>query len=210
MKYTLLGGLILVIVVGAFLGIGWYSDAHPSEETRTARVNLYLDVSEATIRKIDSVHRVNGNDLVYCELLRHQLENAINEAIKLKDKSPELMERIERIGNETAKRMHADDRPTEPSVADIEIIKKNENQDETGTRHAYVTVKNNSTDLASSVVLRIIYYDKNGNVAGTGIGIGSNIGSGKERVIECMAMSIYNAKTYKIEIKDAYFESTNG
>ena len=95
--------------------------------------------------------------------------------------------------------------PPEPTGANIEILKKTETMDDFGFRHIYVRVINNANKLATMVDLMVTYYDKNGNIVGTGTGAGYNIQPGQQKTIECMAHDIDHARKYQVEVNYANF-----
>ena len=88
----------------------------------------------------------------------------------------------------------------------VQIVKHKEKIDAMGIgdksyRTIYVTVKNTSSRLIEAVTLKGIWYDSEGNIVGTGPGIGMNIPAGKTRVVEISGIKIEKAVEYKIEVE---------
>lgn len=64
----------------------------------------------------------------------------------------------------------------------------------------YCRVRNNSDRLISVFMLKATFYDKEGNIVGTGNGGGSNIAAGEEKTVEVMGIGIQNAANYDVKI----------
>lgn len=89
----------------------------------------------------------------------------------------------------------------EPASAPaLEIIKQNETADEYA-RTVHVQVRNNSGELLTYAGLKSVYYDKGGNIVGTGMGNAVNIAAGATKTIDVMAMGIENAARYEVEVE---------
>ena len=91
------------------------------------------------------------------------------------------------------------------SVEDIEVVKSSETvNDRMSIIH--VEVKNNTDDLLTTGQIKIIYEDDKENIVGTGIGTILNLAAGDSKVVDCLAMDVVGAKTYKVEVTPMLYE----
>jgi len=181
------------------------SCGHSKEDSIWAS-NYYL-------QQADSCTKIMGNNegvALQCESLLKLAKDAIDELPTGEEKSKAYSKYISLV-NQKAKPM-ADtferrfDTPISTAVAnDIEILKKSEKSDGYGHRYVYVRVKNNTQHVASYLELTVTYYDKGGNIVGTGMGNTNNIAAKTERTITCLALNIENASTYQVEINSSHF-----
>lgn len=93
----------------------------------------------------------------------------------------------------------APEAPAEESKADLEILKTSETANEMA-RTIHVKVRNNTGHLISYADLKGVYYDKKGNIVGTGLGNTTNIAAGASKTIDIMSMGIENADRYEVEM----------
>lgn len=94
---------------------------------------------------------------------------------------------------------------TESDKEDIEVIKHNETANDM-SRTVHVEVKNNTDKLLSTGQIKIVYTDKDGTIVGTGLGTILNLGSGKTKVVDCLAMSIEGATNYEVQVEPLLYE----
>ena len=94
---------------------------------------------------------------------------------------------------------------TETTKEDIEIVKSSETVRERMSI-VHVEVKNNTDKLLTSGQLKVIYEDSKGNMVGTGLGTILNLASGASKVVDCLAMDIVGASTYRIEVTPFMYE----
>lgn len=91
------------------------------------------------------------------------------------------------------------------SVEDIEVVKSSETvNDRMSIIH--VEVKNNTDDLLTTGQIKIIYEDEKENIVGTGVGTILNLAAGTSKVVDCLAMDVVGAKTYKVEVTPMIYE----
>ena len=93
---------------------------------------------------------------------------------------------------------------TEETIAeapkdDIEVIKMSETVN-SRMRTVHVEVKNNTKKLLTTGQIKLIYENKAGDIVGTGTGTILNLASGASRVVDCLAMDIEGADTYRVEV----------
>jgi hypothetical protein len=90
---------------------------------------------------------------------------------------------------------------SETSKPDVEILKYSAKYEPTlSTYTVHCRVKNNTTDLISYLDLKATFYDKNGNIVGTGMGNAANFAAGAEKTIDVLGMDIQNCETYEVEV----------
>jgi hypothetical protein len=93
----------------------------------------------------------------------------------------------------------------ETSKEDIEIVKFSETvSDRMSIIH--VEVKNNTEKLLTTGQLKVIYEDAKGNMVGTGSGTILNLAAGASKVVDCLAMDIVGASTYRTEVTPLMYE----
>lgn len=90
---------------------------------------------------------------------------------------------------------------TESSIPDVEIIKKSAKYDSYLNSYTiHCRLKNNTNELITYIDLKASFYDKNGNIVGTGIGNATNFAAGSEKTIDVIGLDIQNCDTYEVEI----------
>lgn len=90
---------------------------------------------------------------------------------------------------------------TENSKPDVEILKQSAKYESTMSSYTiHCRLKNNSTDLITYLDLKATFYDKDGNIVGTGIGNAANFASGAEKTVDVIGLDIQNCETYEVEI----------
>ncbi|MFE3848949.1 FxLYD domain-containing protein [Flavobacterium sp. LB3P45] len=93
----------------------------------------------------------------------------------------------------------------ETSKEDIEVVKSSETNTEM-MRTVHVEVKNNTDKLLNSGQIKVIYEDAKGNIVGTGLGTILNLASGASKVVDCLAMDVVGASTYRTEVTPLMYE----
>lgn len=88
---------------------------------------------------------------------------------------------------------------SEAPKEDIEVIKMSETVN-SRMRTVHVEVKNNTKKLLTTGQIKLIYENKSGDIVGTGTGTILNLASGASRVVDCLAMDIEGADTYRVEV----------
>lgn len=94
---------------------------------------------------------------------------------------------------------------TDTSKEDIEIVKSSETVTERMST-IHVEVKNNTDKLLTTGQIKVIYEDAKGNMVGTGTGTILNLASGASKVVDCLAMDIVGASTYRTEVTPMLYE----
>ncbi|MFV8351573.1 FxLYD domain-containing protein [Flavobacterium sp. XS2P14] len=93
----------------------------------------------------------------------------------------------------------------ETSKEDIEVVKSSETTTERMST-IHVEVKNNTDKLLNSGQIKVIYEDAKGNIVGTGLGTILNLASGASKVVDCLAMDVVGASTYRTEVTPLMYE----
>lgn len=87
------------------------------------------------------------------------------------------------------------------SKPDVEILKQSAKYEPTLSSYTiHCRLKNNTTELISYLDLKATFYDKNGNIVGTGIGNAANFAAGAEKTVDVMGLDIQNCDKYEVEI----------
>lgn len=90
---------------------------------------------------------------------------------------------------------------TSNSVPDVEILKETAKYEPNLNAYTiHCRVKNNTSELITYIDLKATFYDKEGNIVGTGIGNAANFAAGSEKTIDVMGLDIQNCETYNVEI----------
>ena len=90
---------------------------------------------------------------------------------------------------------------TDNSIPDVEILKQSAKYEPTLSSYTiHCRLKNNTSDLITYLDLKATFYDKNGNIVGTGIGNAVNFAAGAEKTVDVMGLDIQNCETYEVEI----------
>lgn len=69
----------------------------------------------------------------------------------------------------------------------------------------HVRCKNNTENLIKYLQINVTFYDKEGNIVGTGIGNTTNFAAGKERTVDVIAMEIEGADNYELDIENIMY-----
>lgn len=93
----------------------------------------------------------------------------------------------------------AETAPAEAEKPELEILKSNETVTQY-MRKIHVKVRNNTDHLISYADLKGVYYNKKGDVVGTGMGNAANIAAGATKTIDVMSMGIEGASRYEVEV----------
>lgn len=90
---------------------------------------------------------------------------------------------------------------TERTEPDVEIIKQSAKYEPTLSSYTiHCRIKNNTDELISYIDLNATFYDKKGNIVGTGMGNAANFAAGSEKTIDIIGLDIKNCETYDVEI----------
>lgn len=94
-----------------------------------------------------------------------------------------------------------------PEVAkeDIEVVKFSETVTENMST-VHVEVRNNTNELLNSGQIKVIYENKAGAIVGTGLGTILNLAAGSTKVVDCLAMDVIGADTYRVEVTPLMYE----
>ncbi|WP_211196215.1 FxLYD domain-containing protein [Flavobacterium sp. H122] len=89
------------------------------------------------------------------------------------------------------------------SKPDVEILKQTATyQDVMNAYTIHCRVRNNTSELISYVDLKATFYDKKGNIVGTGIGNAANFAAGAEKTIDVMGVDIQNCDNYEVQVNN--------
>ena len=84
---------------------------------------------------------------------------------------------------------------------EVEILKQTANYEATmDTYTVHCRVKNNTNELINYLDLKATFYNKNGDIVGTGIGNAANLAAGAEKTIDVIGFDIQNAENYEVEV----------
>lgn len=90
---------------------------------------------------------------------------------------------------------------TENSIPDVEILKQSAKYESTLNSYTiHCRLRNNTSELITYLDLKATFYDKDGNIVGTGIGNATNFAAGAEKTVDVMGLDIQNCQTYEVEI----------
>ena len=91
------------------------------------------------------------------------------------------------------------------TVPDIEILKHDATYEATMDSYTvHCRVKNNTEKLIDYVDLKATFYDKKGNIVGTGIGNAANFAAGAEKTIDVIGLDIQNCDTYEVQVNNTF------
>ncbi|WP_291146848.1 FxLYD domain-containing protein [Flavobacterium sp. UBA7680] len=90
---------------------------------------------------------------------------------------------------------------TENSKPDVEILKQSASYEPTLSSYTvHCRLKNNTNELIPYLDLTATFYDKEGNIVGTGMGNAANFAAGAEKTVDVIGLDIQNCETYEVEI----------
>ncbi|MBF4515504.1 hypothetical protein IRZ71_04085 [Flavobacterium sp. ANB] len=90
---------------------------------------------------------------------------------------------------------------TESSKPDVEIIKQSAKFEPTLNSYTiHCRLRNNTNELITYLDLKATFYDKEGNIVGTGMGNAANFAAGAEKTVDVMGLDIQNCENYEVEI----------
>jgi hypothetical protein len=90
---------------------------------------------------------------------------------------------------------------TESAKPDVEILKQSAKFDTSLSLYTiHCRLRNNTSQLITYLDLKATFYDKEGNIVGTGMGNAANFAAGAEKTIDVIGMDIQNCETYEVEI----------
>ncbi|PWB25169.1 FxLYD domain-containing protein [Flavobacterium sp. HTF] len=91
---------------------------------------------------------------------------------------------------------------SESSKPDVEIIKQSAKFEPTLSSYTiHCRLRNNTNELITYLDLKATFYDKEGNIVGTGIGNAANFAAGAEKTVDVMGLDIQNCENYEVEIE---------
>lgn len=94
--------------------------------------------------------------------------------------------------------------PTE-EIPDVEILKHNATYEESMSSYTiHCRVKNNTEELIDYVDLKATFYDKKGNIVGTGLGNAANFAAGAEKTIDVIGLDIQNCENYEVQVNNKF------
>ncbi|WP_309640746.1 FxLYD domain-containing protein [Flavobacterium sp.] len=94
-------------------------------------------------------------------------------------------------------------RVVEETKPDVEILKQSSSyEDVMDVYTIHCRVRNNTDELINYVDLQATFYDKQGNIVGTGIGNAANFAAGAEKTIDVMGLDIQNCETYEVQVNN--------
>lgn len=103
--------------------------------------------------------------------------------------------------DENNKSLTTDEVIVENSLPDVEILKHNATYEEVMDAYTiHCRVRNNSSELINYLDIKATFYDKKGNIVGTGMGNAANLAGGAEKTIDVMGLDIQNCESYEVAI----------
>lgn len=94
--------------------------------------------------------------------------------------------------------------PTE-KIPEVEILKHNATYEESMSSYTiHCRVKNNTEELIDYVDLKATFYDKKGNIVGTGLGNAANFAAGAEKTIDVIGLDIQNCENYEVQVNNKF------
>lgn len=94
---------------------------------------------------------------------------------------------------------------TTEQIPDVEILKHNATYEEIMNSYTvHCRVKNNIDELIDYVDLKATFYDKKGNIIGTGLGNAANFAAGTEKTIDVIGLDIQNCEIYEVQINNTF------
>jgi hypothetical protein len=105
----------------------------------------------------------------------------------------------------TANNTEVSEEVSEKAKDDIEVVKFSETATESMST-VHVEVKNNTKELLSTGQIKVIYENKAGDIVGTGLGTIVNLAAGATKVVDCLAMDVVGADTYRVEVTPLLYE----
>ena len=90
---------------------------------------------------------------------------------------------------------------SEDAMPDVEILKQTASYEDTIDAYTiHCRVKNNSGELITYLDLKATFYDKQGNIVGTGMGNAANFAAGAEKTIDVLGLDIHNCDKYEVQV----------
>lgn len=88
---------------------------------------------------------------------------------------------------------------------DVEILKHDATFEESMDSYTiHCRVRNNTDKLINYVDIKATFYDKDGNIVGTGLGNAANFAAGAEKTIDVMGLDIQNCEKYEVQINNQF------
>jgi hypothetical protein len=91
------------------------------------------------------------------------------------------------------------------NTPDIEILKHDATFEESMDSYTiHCRVKNNTDKLINYVDIKATFYDKDGNIVGTGLGNAANFAGGAEKTIDVLGLDIQNCEKYEVQVNNSF------
>ncbi|HLO73041.1 MAG TPA: FxLYD domain-containing protein [Flavobacterium sp.] len=91
------------------------------------------------------------------------------------------------------------------NTPDIEILKHDATFEESMDSYTiHCRVKNNTDKLINYVDIKATFYDKDGNIVGTGLGNAANFAGGAEKTIDVIGLDIQNCEKYEVQVNNSF------
>lgn len=91
------------------------------------------------------------------------------------------------------------------TIPDVEILKHDATYEESMDSYTvHCRVKNNTDELIDYVDLKATFYDKKGNIVGTGLGNAANFAAGAEKTIDVIGLDIQNCEKYEVQVNNTF------
>lgn len=89
----------------------------------------------------------------------------------------------------------------ESKKKDVEIVKTSDSYESfTNSYTIHCRVRNNTSKLIQYLDITATFYDKKGNIVGTGIGNCVNLAGGSEKTVDVIGLDIDNVDSYEVQI----------
>lgn len=97
--------------------------------------------------------------------------------------------------------------PKEAPKSDIEILKHSMTYESTmGAHTIHCRTRNNTDKLVMYMDIKATFYDKDGNIVGTGLGNTANLAGHAEKTIDVMAIGVENASKYEVQVDNVMYQ----
>ena len=91
------------------------------------------------------------------------------------------------------------------NTPDVEILKHDATFEESMDSYTiHCRVKNNTDKLINYVDIKATFYDKDGNIGGTGLGNAANFAGGAEKTIDVIGLDIQNCEKYEVQVNNSF------
>jgi len=90
-------------------------------------------------------------------------------------------------------------------IPEVEILKHNATFEESMDSYTiHCRVKNNTDKLIDYLDIKATFYDKDGNIVGTGLGNAANFAGGAEKTIDVIGLDIQNCEKYEVQVNNSF------